>query len=459
VLVLASASPRRHRLLTEWGYEFTVVHPAVDESWPAGAAPEAGAGILAERKAEAGRRLWREQGGSPADVILGADTVVVLDERIFGKPADEADAARMLAELSGRAHKVVTGFAIIYAEGGETRVIKDSAVSMVLFCRLTQPQIRAYVAGGEPLDKAGAYGYQGEGRRFVQRVDGPEDNVVGLPMEALCFSLFACGIAPVAGAEGNGARLPAVVEPEQNKIPAARSAPRSSTRLAGSRRIADLPAEIKPRERAARSGVRALSNGELLALLLRAGMPGENVLQLAENILAETGGLRGLTGRTLPELTRMRGVGPAKAALILAALELGRRAAEGVDHRNKTVVTRPADAAKLLNDMRTLDREHFRVILLNTKNKVLGIEQISVGSLNASVVHPRECFKEALRHGANSVVLAHNHPSGDPTPSRQDVELTLRLVESGKILGIEVIDHIIVGDKNFVSMKERGDIV
>ncbi|MDR1961803.1 MAG: DNA repair protein RadC [Gracilibacteraceae bacterium] len=223
--------------------------------------------------------------------------------------------------------------------------------------------------------------------------------------------------------------------------------------------MADLPDEIKPRERAIRSGVRALSNRELLALLLRAGTPGENVLELAEHILTDTNGLRGLAARTLPELMRVRGIGQAKAALILAALELGRRAAENVDDRNKAVVREPADAAKLLNDMRLLDREHFRVILLNTKNMVLGIEPVSIGSLNTSVVHPRECFKEALRYGANAVILAHNHPSGDPAPSRQDIDLTRRLVESGKILGIEVLDHIIVGDKNFVSMKERGDIV
>ncbi|MDR1604297.1 MAG: DNA repair protein RadC [Gracilibacteraceae bacterium] len=220
--------------------------------------------------------------------------------------------------------------------------------------------------------------------------------------------------------------------------------------------MADLPAEIKPRERAVRSGVRALSNAELLALLLRAGMPGENVLQLAEHILTETDGLRGLAGRTLPELTRVRGIGQAKGALILAALELGRRAAEGVDLRDRVVVKEPADAAKLLSDMRLLDREHFRVVLLNTKNMVVGIAPISVGSLNASIVHPRECFKEALRYGANAVILAHNHPSGDPEPSRQDIELTQRLAEGGKILGIEVVDHLIIGDKNFVSLKERG---
>ncbi|MDR1069384.1 MAG: DNA repair protein RadC [Gracilibacteraceae bacterium] len=218
-----------------------------------------------------------------------------------------------------------------------------------------------------------------------------------------------------------------------------------------------MPAEIKPRERAVRFGIGALSNGELLALLLRVGTPGENVLRLAEHILTETGGLRKLVKITLPELTKMRGVGQTKALALLAAFELNRRAAEDTDDPDR-VVTKPEDAVGLLDDMRSLDREHFRVIFLNTKNKVLGSELISVGSLNSSIVHPRECFKGALRYGANAVILAHNHPSGDPTPSRQDLALTQRLVDSGKILGIEVLDHIIVGKKNFISLKESGDM-
>jgi DNA repair protein RadC len=460
VLVLASASPRRRRLLAEWGYEFAVVQPEADESWPAEADPEAGACALAERKAAAGRRLWLERGGSAGDVILGADTIVTLDGRVFGKPADAAEAERMLAELSGRTHKVVTGFALVCADGEATRVVKDSAVSLVRFHKLTAARIRAYVADGEPLDKAGAYGYQGEGRKLVQRVEGSEDNVIGLPMETLCMALFACGVYPSSDlAEAAPAPPPAETPADSGVRPPRARRPAKAPGDSGRRRIADLPDEIKPRERAIRSGVRALSNRELLALLLRAGTPGENVLELAEHILTDTNGLRGLAARTLPELMRVRGIGQAKAALILAALELGRRAAENVDDRNKAVVREPADAAKLLNDMRLLDREHFRVILLNTKNMVLGIEPVSIGSLNTSVVHPRECFKEALRYGANAVILAHNHPSGDPAPSRQDIDLTRRLVESGKILGIEVLDHIIVGDKNFVSMKERGDIV
>ncbi|MDR0434810.1 MAG: DNA repair protein RadC [Gracilibacteraceae bacterium] len=230
-----------------------------------------------------------------------------------------------------------------------------------------------------------------------------------------------------------------------------------SLRPAG-RRIADLPTEIKPRERAVRSGVRALSNGELLAILLRVGTPGENVLQLAERILTESEGLRGLAKRALPELINTRGVGQAKAVLILAALELGRRAADDAEIKEKAFIRQPADAVALLKDMRDLDREHFRVLTLNTKNMVLGIETVSVGTLNTSVVHPRECFKPALRRGANAVILAHNHPSGDPSPSNQDIEITQRLVECGKILGINVLDHIIIGDKNFISLKESGDL-
>lgn len=463
MLVLASASPRRRFLLTEWGYDFAVVDPAADESWPPGAGPEAGAGILAERKAAAGRRLWQKQGGASGDVILGADTVVELGGHIYGKPADEADAERMLTELSGRTHKVVTGFAIICADGDATRVVKDTVTSMVRFHKLTAAQIRAYVAGGEPLDKAGAYACQGEGRKFVQRIDGSEENVIGLPMETLCSSLFACGISPAAGEPS--VREPAAGVKELSASPAPAPAPARPPKARKAEtggpkrtnRVTDMPAEIKPRERAVRFGIGALSNGELLALLLRVGTPGENVLRLAEHILTETGGLRKLVKITLPELTKMRGVGQTKALALLAAFELNRRAAEDTDDPDR-VVTKPEDAVGLLDDMRSLDREHFRVIFLNTKNKVLGSELISVGSLNSSIVHPRECFKGALRYGANAVILAHNHPSGDPTPSRQDLALTQRLVDSGKILGIEVLDHIIVGKKNFISLKESGDM-
>ncbi|HHY27676.1 MAG TPA: DNA repair protein RadC [Desulfitobacterium dehalogenans] len=222
------------------------------------------------------------------------------------------------------------------------------------------------------------------------------------------------------------------------------------------RRLKDLPEELLPRERLFQYGPDALSNREILAILLRTGVKGENVLDFAERLLTETGGLSGLARLTVHELTRYRGMGPAKAAELKAALELGRRSVSS-DPMVRPVINSPQDIAYLvMEEMRYLDREHFRVVSLSTKNHVLGISSISVGSLNSSLVHPRECFKEAIRRNSNAIILLHNHPSGDPTPSREDIDVTRRLSDGGQILGIEVLDHVIIGDNRYISLKERG---
>lgn len=222
------------------------------------------------------------------------------------------------------------------------------------------------------------------------------------------------------------------------------------------RRLKDLPEELLPRERLSQFGPEVLSNSEILAILLRTGIKGENVLNLAERILAEVGGLTGLAKLTVHELVQLHGLGKAKSAELKAALELGRRSVS-VDPMSRPVVNSPQDIAHIvMEEMRYLDREHFRVVSLSTKNHVLGISSISVGSLNSSLVHPRECFKEAIRRNSNSIILLHNHPSGDPTPSQEDIEVTRRLIDGGKILGIEVLDHLIIGDNRYISLKERG---
>jgi len=224
------------------------------------------------------------------------------------------------------------------------------------------------------------------------------------------------------------------------------------------RRIKDLPQDLQPRERLHQMGPEVLSNREILAILLRIGSEGENVLQLAERILTEAGGLTGLVRMSLHELQQIRGVGPAKAAQVKAALEIGKRSVSA-DPVTRPVVNSPSDVADLVMDeMRTLDREHFRIMFLSTRNNVLGISPVSVGSLNSSIVHPRECFKEAIRRNAYSIILLHNHPSGDPAPSREDLDITRKLSEGGRILGIEVLDHVIIGDKKYVSLKEQGVI-
>lgn len=224
------------------------------------------------------------------------------------------------------------------------------------------------------------------------------------------------------------------------------------------RRLKDLPEDLMPRERIHQFGPEALTNKELLAILIRIGTKGENVLELAERILTDSGGITGLARLTVHELGQVHGIGPAKAAQVKAALELGKRSVCS-DPVSRPVINSPADVADLvMEEMRGLDREHFRIMHLSTRNNVLGIVPVSIGSLNSSVVHPRECFKEAIRRNANTIVLLHNHPSGDPTPSREDLDITRRLADGGRILGIEVLDHVIIGDKKYVSLKEQGVI-
>lgn len=222
------------------------------------------------------------------------------------------------------------------------------------------------------------------------------------------------------------------------------------------RRLKDLPEELLPRERLYQLGPEMLSNKEVLAILLRTGLKGENVLDFAERLLTEAGGLAGLARMSVHELTQLHGLGEAKAAELRAALELGRRSVSA-DPMTRPVINSPQDIAQLvMEEMRYLDREHFRIVSLSTKNHVLGISSISVGSLNSSLVHPRECFKEAIRRNSNAIILLHNHPSGDPTPSREDLEVTRRLADGGQILGIDVLDHVIIGDNRYISLKERG---
>lgn len=203
-------------------------------------------------------------------------------------------------------------------------------------------------------------------------------------------------------------------------------------------------------------GAEALSHAELLAILLRTGTYQESAVHVAQRLLRESGGLRSLTDMSLEQMTSIKGIGSAKALQIRAGIELGRRMARS--GMNETVTIRsPQDAAALLmEDLRYLQKEHFVCLFLNTKNHVIGQETLSMGSLNASIVHPREVFRSAIKRSSASIVCAHNHPSGDPTPSPEDIALTRRLAEAGEIVGIEVLDHLVIGDRRFVSLKELG---
>ena len=211
-----------------------------------------------------------------------------------------------------------------------------------------------------------------------------------------------------------------------------------------------------PRERLRRLGANALKTEELVALILRTGTRGENVLHLAERLLRENGGLAGLAQMSVSQLERVKGLGKAKAVELHAALELGRRLIVTAPE-NRPVVKSPADAANLLVDMGTLEQEQMRALLLDTKNRVLSISVIYTGSVNTTVIRVGELFKEAVRQNCTAIIIAHNHPSGDPTPSPEDAAVTGEIVKAGRILDIAVLDHLVIGaGSNFVSLKERG---
>jgi len=220
--------------------------------------------------------------------------------------------------------------------------------------------------------------------------------------------------------------------------------------------IKDFPKEERPRERFIHYGPEHLSNQELIALVLRTGTRQESVLKLAQRVLSHYGSLRMLKEATLEELTQINGIGEAKAIQLLSSIELGRRIVSSTQEE-RYVIRTPEDGANyVMDELRFLRQEHFVCLYLNTKNQVIHKQTVFIGSLNSSIVHPREVFREALRRSAASIICFHNHPSGDPTPSREDIEVTKRLSECGKLLGIQVLDHIIIGDKRYVSLKEKG---
>lgn len=222
--------------------------------------------------------------------------------------------------------------------------------------------------------------------------------------------------------------------------------------------LRQLPKEERPRERLLWHGPEALSNAELLAILLRTGTANESAVKLAGKVLAACGGLRHLTDMTVEQLTAIKGIGPAKALQLKAGIELGRRLSRSrLDDAPQ--IRSPRDAAELVRDeLRFLTKEHFIVLFLNTKNRVIGKETLSIGSLNASIVHPREVFRSAIQRNSASIICAHNHPSGDPTPSPEDIDVTRRLAEAGRLIGIELLDHIIIADQTHVSLKELGHV-
>ena len=220
-------------------------------------------------------------------------------------------------------------------------------------------------------------------------------------------------------------------------------------------KIHDMPQEERPRERLIKYGAENLSSAELLAIILRTGSSKENVVNMSTRILSEYN-IKQLSQANVAKLTEIHGIGPAKATQIAAIFELARKLEIFVDEPMRKIRS-PADVHSLLYPkMREQKKEKLTALFLDTKNQILREEVVSIGTLNANIVHPREVFKSALLESSASVILAHNHPSGDPTPSKEDIAVTEKLIEGGKLLGIDVLDHVIIGDGRYISLKDEG---
>jgi DNA repair protein RadC len=221
--------------------------------------------------------------------------------------------------------------------------------------------------------------------------------------------------------------------------------------------VRDLPRPERPRERLQKLGPDALSSQELLALIIGRGIPRKSVMTIAQELLSKFGNIKTIGQATIEELSQIKGIGLAKAAQIKACFELGKRESLEPDDLVPFDIKNPEAVVKAVRaSIQDKAKEHFKLILLNSRNKILRISPVSIGTLTTSLVHPREVFRNAITHSAASVVLAHNHPSGDPEPSEDDLKITRKLVESGKIIGIEVIDHLIIGKSGHYSFREKG---
>ncbi len=220
------------------------------------------------------------------------------------------------------------------------------------------------------------------------------------------------------------------------------------------KRIKEMPKHLRPRERSMDVGMNNLSDQEVLAIIIRSGYREHTAIDVSMNLLHRYGSLKNISELTVEELCKIKGIGKDKSIMLKAAFEMGRRSK--FENLEKKQILSSKDASIVLeNNLRGLNKEHFIILMLNTKNFLLGVETVSIGSLNSSIVHPRELFKSAINKSAAAIILAHNHPSGDATPSREDIEVTKRIKSGGQLLGIDVIDHIIIGDNSYYSFKEE----
>lgn len=222
-------------------------------------------------------------------------------------------------------------------------------------------------------------------------------------------------------------------------------------------RIMDIPESERPKEKLLTYGADTLNNSELLAIILRTGTRTENVIDLSERLLKEMDGLDGILDASVGDITSIKGIKSGKASQILALAELFKRFKTLRSGKREIRISSPSDLVDVLEgEMSCLNQEVLKVVLLNTKNCIIGVKDIFKGSLNSSIVHPREIFKAAINKNSASIIICHNHPSGDPAPSKEDINITLRIKECGSIIGIHLLDHIIIGKNKYISLKEEG---
>lgn len=223
-------------------------------------------------------------------------------------------------------------------------------------------------------------------------------------------------------------------------------------------KIKDIPQSERPREKLLSQGVESLNNEELLAIILGTGVKGENVINLSRRIISELNGLDGILSASLEQVKAIKGVKDSKGSQIIAIAELSKRIGS-LKTTIRQKVNKPNDLADLLYpEMTSLTQEVLKLIILNTKNEILKTKDVFKGTLNSSLVHPREIFNEALKSSAASIIICHNHPSGDPTPSKEDITITKRISDCGRLLGVNLTDHIIIGNNKYVSLREKGII-
>lgn len=425
-IILASTSPRRRELLKKIRPHFEIEPPSLKmESLDDNLSIEQALQKLALEKAKSVSKKF------PKALVIGADTVVVLDNQVLGKPADAEAAKETLKALAGKSHEVLTAFALCYGKNVLTAYEK----SIVTFKPLSDEVIEQYIATGEPFDKAGAYGIQGKGKALVETYSGDLDNIIGLPLQRL-------------NTEINNFL-------EKNVFPEGHF-------LEDGIKLSERPPELRPRERLLHDSASSLNNAELLAILLQAGTKEMDVLELSNKILSVFDGWAGLLNANKEQLCQIHGIGESKACIILAAVELGRRLSYAKNAYKQPVIKSSMDAAEVFrNSMRNNDQETFHVLYLNVKHVVIEEKELFIGTANQTLVHTRDIFRDAVRNNAHALIVGHNHPSGDVSPSQQDIEMTKHIAKAGQLMGIELLDHIIIGklyQNDFTSLKESGYI-